>query len=550
MSMPTLLAASERYEALSRRLARLSVSRRALCAALVAAGVVSTAYLQGEATYDTLARLAAVEYGTHALFGVIALLGLVAVRAAAPARSLDKARSAELVLANEERSLFRTLRDPLTGLASRSMFLLRLRAFLSRADGRSWSVVLVDVDRFQDVNDRFGQAEGDRLLIEVGKRLSSAISGADCVARLNGDVFALLIAEADAGRPARTLARDVVAALARPFWMGSHELTISASAGVVEPGAAERDPADVLQHADAALRRARKAGRGQVGLFDPEQHEQRRTRLALEEELRRSIERGEIEAVYQPIISLVSGRIAGFEALARWRRGGELVSPDEFIPLAEESGLVSDLEVLVMRRAVRDLSDLQARFPLQKPLGMNLNLSIRHLNDPRLFSHMKQILRAARVAPGSLTLEVTESLLLDDEAATQKLLMGLRRLGFQLAIDDFGTGYSSLRYLDRLPLDLVKLDASFIRGMDTVPGRAAVAEAVATLAKRLSLEVVAEGVETSGQVARLRSLGYDKVQGYFFSKPVDARAAAQAVASEIQAFDASLAPVGAGTRLN
>jgi EAL domain-containing protein (putative c-di-GMP-specific phosphodiesterase class I) len=283
--------------------------------------------------------------------------------------------------------------------------------------------------------------------------------------------------------------------------------------------------------------RAKELGKARCEVFDARMHDLACSRLALEAELRRAVQRDAIDVAYQPIVSLTTGRTCGFEALARWKLDGRMISPAEFIPIAEEAGLIAPIELRIMQQALADLSVMQRRFQGEVPLTMNLNLSGRHLRDPRLVERFKDCLDSASVAPGSVRLEITESFLLEDDAHTAGILERLRELGFKLVIDDFGTGYSSLAYLHRLPIEYVKLDRSFVKEMESSERRATIVSAVVNLAKQLSLQTVAEGVETSAQVERLRRMGCDCVQGYFFSPAVDAKAAEAFVARERDVLD-------------
>jgi EAL domain-containing protein (putative c-di-GMP-specific phosphodiesterase class I) len=284
--------------------------------------------------------------------------------------------------------------------------------------------------------------------------------------------------------------------------------------------------------------RAKELGKGRHQLFDAQLRDAAKQRLSCEAELRRALTHGEIEVAYQPIVSLRTGRIVSFEALARWRRGVHWVPPVEFIPLAEETGLIVALERQVIHQALSQLAAWQQRFP-DAPLGISLNISGRHLSDPTLVVYLRDALGESPLAPGSVRLEITESWLLDDGAATQRVLGQLRELGLKLVIDDFGTGYSSLSYLHRLPIDGIKLDQSFVRDMQSSPERAEIVRTVVNLAGHLKLDVVAEGVENSSELSRLREYGCDLAQGYFFSRPVDRETAEALVAREVEVLDAT-----------
>jgi diguanylate cyclase (GGDEF)-like protein/PAS domain S-box-containing protein len=442
----------------------------------------------------------------------------------------------------EERLLHDALHDSLTGLPNRVLLLERLSRCLGQArrrGGQPFAVLFVDLDRFKNVNDSLGHATGDRLLIEVARKLELCVRPADTVARLGGDEFAILLDDVENCQVATSIADRVLASLSESVQLDGHDIVTTASIGITWGDPGYEKPDDLLRDADAAMYRAKALGKARYQLFDAQMHEQARARLDLETELRRAVEREEIEVHYQPIVSLATGRICGFEALARWTHDGRAVSPQEFIPLAEETGLIAGIDLGVMRKAFKQLAAWQNRFNLSEPLSVSVNLSGRHLLDPSVVERLSEVLAEAQPAPGTVRLEITESFLLADDPATIDLLERLRALGFKLVIDDFGTGYSSLSYLDRLPVDSVKLDRSFVHELETAADRAAIVRTVVALAKQLSLDVVAEGVETSAQLERLRQYGCDLAQGFFFSRPVDADSAAALVAREIDVLDAT-----------
>ena len=444
----------------------------------------------------------------------------------------------------EERLIHDALHDALTGLPNRAMLLDRLDRCLrhcQRRGGPGCAVLFVDLDRFKNVNDSLGHGVGDRLLIAVAQKLLLGVRPEDMVARLGGDEFAILLERLETRQAGIEIVNRLLASFAERVVVGEHELVTTASIGFVWGDGRYERPEDLLRDADAAMYRAKELGKARCEIFDSHMHDVARSRLSLEAELRRAVERGAIEVAYQPIVSLATGRTSGFEALARWTLDGRLVSPAEFIPIAEECELIAELEVCMMRQALGDLAAIQQRFP-GDGLGMNLNLSGRHLRDPRLIERLKDSLGRVSVVPGSVRLEITESVLLEDDACTTSILEELRELGFKLVIDDFGTGYSSLSYLHRLPIQGVKLDRSFVKEMESSERRATIVSAVVNLAKQLSLETVAEGVETSTQVERLRRMGLDFVQGYFFSPAVDAAAAEAFVAREIDVLGSASRP--------
>ncbi len=445
----------------------------------------------------------------------------------------------------EERLLHDALHDSLTGLPNRALLLERLGRCLSqtrRRGGAPCAVLFVDLDRFKNVNDSLGHAAGDRLLVDVARKLELCVRPSDTVARFGGDEFAILLEDLQSCAAATSIADRVLEMLAQGTLLEGQEIVSTASIGIVWGYAEYARAEDLLRDADAAMYRAKELGKARYEVFDAELRDQVRARLSCEAELRKAALRDEIAVQYQPIVSLSSGRICGFEALARWQRDGKLVPPAEFIPLAEETGLIADIECNVLRKACSDLARWQQMFASGSPLTMNVNLSARHLRESGMVESLRQVLAETAPAPGSLRLEITESFLLGNDEATSQLLRDLRELGCKLVIDDFGTGYSSLSYLHRLPIDGVKLDRSFVQGLDTAPDRAAIVSTVVMLARQLSLAVVAEGVETIAELDRLRRLGCDMAQGYFFARPLDASAAEAMVKREIDVFDATAKP--------
>jgi diguanylate cyclase (GGDEF)-like protein/PAS domain S-box-containing protein len=440
----------------------------------------------------------------------------------------------------EERMLHDALHDALTGLPNRALLLDRLQRCLVQCRRRGaapCAVLFVDLDRFKNVNDSLGHAIGDRLLVEVARRLGQCVRPADTVARLGGDEFAILLENLESRQAGLEIVDRLLASLSASMMIEEHELVTTASIGLVWGDALYENPEDLLRDADAAMYQAKERGKARYEIFDSRLHDLACTRLALEAHLRRAIENDAIEIAYQPIVSLATGRTCGFEALARWTLEGRSVSPSQFIPIAEESGLIGALERRVMQVALSNLAAWQKRFATSPPLTMNLNLSGRHLRDPKLIEELREGLAQSSVAPGSVRLEITETCLLDDDAVSMSVLDQLRELGIELVIDDFGTGYSSLSYLHRLPIHTVKLDRSFVRELESSEARATIVSAVVTLAKQLSLEIVAEGVETTGQIERLRRFGCHFVQGYFFSRPVAAKAAEAFVAREMDVLN-------------
>jgi len=418
------------------------------------------------------------------------------------------------------------LHDPLTGLPNRVLLLERLTHAATRARRHKdfrFAVLALDLDRFSIVNGSLGREPGDDLLVSVARRLESCVRSEDMVARVGSDEFTILLEslsdDADAGR----VAERIQCSLAEPVDVGGHEVFTSASIGLTLSSSGVESAAAMLQNADVALARAKRAGRARYEMFDPAMHARAVRRLKAETELHRAIERGEFEVYYQPMVTLATGRITELEALIRWRhpeRG--VVPPLEFIPLAEETGLIVPIGNWVLTEACRQLREWQRRFERTEPLSMSVNLSVRELAEPGLTTRVAAAVAESGIDPHTLKLEITESFAIDDAERTRTMLDALRGLGVRIYLDDFGTGYSSLGYLHRLPLDAIKIDRTFVTRMDTGAAHLQLVNTVRTLAHNIGVAAVAEGVETAAQLDTLRAMGCEYAQGYLFSKPVPA----------------------------
>ncbi len=412
------------------------------------------------------------------------------------------------------------LHDSLTGLPNRAHFRERLGGAV--AEGEAFAVLYLDFDHFKTVNDSFGHAVGDALLVALGGRLQGSLRPGDLAARLGGDEFAVLlagVADAEVVRAAERLMK----LFAEPFAVPGHLLPCTPSVGVVRVRGGGRgggSAADVMRDADIAMYRAKAQGRSRFVVFEDAMREGLQARLSLQTELRGAAARGELEVHYQPVVEAASGIVAGFEALVRWRhpRRG-LVPPAEFIPLAEETGLVIDIDRWVLGAAC---TQLRAWSALAPALTLNVNLSSRQFARPDLAPFVAGVLSRSGVEPGRLKLELTETMLVGHTPAVRKNLAALREIGVRLYIDDFGTGYSSLAYLQRFDADALKIDRSFVTRMLTHEGSAELVRTMVGMAHNLGMEVVAEGVESPAQLARLRALGCRYVQGFLFSRPVPA----------------------------
>jgi len=424
----------------------------------------------------------------------------------------------------QEHLLYSTLHDALTGLPNRSLFTERLRHAMRRAARHPddlFAVLFLDLDRFKDVNDNLGHFAGDELLRAVARRLEACIRPEDTVARLSGDEFAILLESitdiSDAGR----VAERIEEALSFPINLAGAEVRTSASMGIVTSSMAHDQPEQLLRSADMAMYRAKAAGRARYEMFDREMHSDSLARLQLETDLRRAVELSEFRLHYQPLVSLRTGRVTGFEALVRWEhpeRG--LAHPAEFIPVAEETGLIVPIGRWVLVEACRRMKEWQASHPREVPLTIGVNLSVRQFSQPDLLDQINHALDSTGLAPSALRLEITESAIIDKGPFAIAILSQIRELGVQVYLDDFGTGYSSLSYLHGLPIDAIKIDRTFVSSMDTDEKSLRLVRTILTLAEIVGVRAEAEGISTVEQLRELRYLNCEQGQGYLFSAPI------------------------------
>jgi diguanylate cyclase (GGDEF)-like protein/PAS domain S-box-containing protein len=419
----------------------------------------------------------------------------------------------------EEKLAFDAYHDHLTGLSNRTAFHEALTRALARArrHGRLNAVLFLDLDRFKLINDSLGHEVGDHLLIEVAARLRTCLRPEDVVSRFGGDEFAVLLEDVAGNDDAIQVADRIIDLLRQPLPVASREIFLTTSIGIAVVGDAVSEPGEVMREADQAMYRAKGAGGCRWELFDEELAPRIVERLELEAELWRAIERGELLVHYQPEVSLCSGEMLGVEALIRWshpERG--LLSPGSFIPLAEETDLVVAIDRFVLAESCRSARGWQASLG---PVIVSVNLSPRWLRRPSSVDEILEIVTTSGLDPMLLQIEVTERLALGDDGAVEALER-LRSTGLRVAVDDFGTGHSALGYLRRFPIDVIKLDRSFVERVDSVSPEAAIVQAVIALGHALDMHVTAEGVERAEQVERLRALGCDSARGYYFSVPV------------------------------
>jgi diguanylate cyclase (GGDEF)-like protein/PAS domain S-box-containing protein len=436
--------------------------------------------------------------------------------------------------------------DPLTGLPNRLLFIDRVGRLIKHKKRRKdhlFAVLFMDLDGFKMINDSMGHLIGDQLLLGVANRLEKCLRSTDTVARLGetftvarlgGDEFTVLLDDIKDPSDAKRAADRMMKALATPFILGGKEVFTSVSIGIALSNSAYEQPEEILRDADTAMYRAKSLGKARYEVFDADMRASVMARLQLETDLRRALERGEFRNFYQPIVTLVSGEIAGFEALLRWQhptRG--LLGPIEFIPVAEETGLIRELGWWNLREACRQISEWRAGLIAHRHLTISVNLSAKQFLQPNLVEDIKKLLRELDLSPEALKLEITESTVMADPSGAVEMLQQIKSLGIRLAIDDFGTGYSSLSYLHRFPLDTLKIDRSFISGMGDEGEGMEIARTILPMANNLRLDVVAEGVETVQQVAMLKKLECKYGQGFYFSRPLSAEGTTALLAGDL-----------------
>jgi PAS domain S-box-containing protein len=473
-------------------------------------------------------------------------------------RVVERVRAAELLLHD-------AFHDPLTALPNRALFLDRLARSIVRAERHSdynFGVLFIDIDRFKIVNDSLGHPAGDDLLIQVSQRILRSLRLEDLVsrpatipspqwkpkddtlARLGGDEFTVLLDDIRDPSDAIRVAERIQSSFAEPFVICGQDVFTTASIGIIA-NSAHATAVDVLRDADTAMYRAKLHGGARCEVFDQAMHEHSVNRLNLETDLRRALERNEFRVYYQPIIALRTGNISGFEALLRWQRPEKgLVSPAEFIGVAEETGLIVSIGKWVLRTACEQARQWHLENPQEPPLTMNVNISARQFTQDDLVTQVEKILRESEVTPTAIKLEITESVTMGDAERTIKVVNELKKLGLGFSIDDFGTGYSSLSYLGRFPMDTLKIDRSFVSNLKSNPENREIIRTIIGLARNLGMDVVAEGTETAEEISYLKTLDCEFVQGYFFSKPVDSIAAQALLRENLSlAHHQSTAPV-------
>ncbi|GAB1691367.1 putative bifunctional diguanylate cyclase/phosphodiesterase [Krasilnikovia sp. M28-CT-15] len=437
----------------------------------------------------------------------------------------------------EEELTRQAFRDSLTGLANRALFRDRLEHAVARArrGGEHVTLLLIDLDNFKMVNDTLGHSAGDELLITVAERLTAQVRPADTLARLGGDEFALLVEGVDE-REAVALAERVLAIVREPVHLAARDVVCTMSIGIATaaPSDGTADTEELLRDADLAMYASKRNGRDRYAVFDPAMYADVLREARVRAELERAVAEEQFFVLYQPIVDMPSGRPTGVEALVRWRHPTDgVLGPDTFIPYAEESGLIVPLGRWVLQQACNQLAQWRRELPSARHLHMSVNLSARQFQNPKLVEEVAGAVSRSGIEPSCLVLEITETTLLKDSEVVLEALHGLRRLGVRVAVDDFGSGYSSLGYLKRFPVDILKIDRSFVQGDQEDADAATLTEAVIGIGRALRLQTVAEGVETSAQWTTLRELGCDLGQGFYFARPAEADVIARLLAGDM-----------------
>ncbi len=454
-------------------------------------------------------------------------------------RDITQRKRAEELLAHN------AFHDTLTTLPNRALFVDRLDHALTLAKRHSdykFAVFIIDVDEFKVFNDSLGHAKGDQLLIEISKRLTTSLRGIDTIsrsnltkrfdapkpddtlARLGGDEFTVLLDDIRNPSDAIRVAQRIQEKWDAPFVINGEEVVVTISIGIALSDVAYSSADDLLRDAEIAMYRAKQSGKGSFEIFDPNKHASAFQRLQLETDIRKGLELGEFKVFYQPIVSLQNGRIVGFEALSRWQRDSKIIPPNDFITVADESGLILPMNRQLMQDAARQLKTWHEQFPSDPPLYMSVNITSKQFAQSSLGPEIAQILEKAGLEPEHFQLEITETITMNDPIHALTLLTQLRELGFRIGIDDFGTGYSSLGRLKGFPADSLKIDRSFVSKMGADAESEEIVKLIVTLGHTLGMKVVGEGTETEDDVNRLKAMGCEMAQGYFFSKPVDDQA--------------------------
>jgi diguanylate cyclase (GGDEF)-like protein/PAS domain S-box-containing protein len=420
----------------------------------------------------------------------------------------------------------RKVYNPLTGMPNRILLMDRLERALKRIQRQqasAFAVIALDVDGLKMINDSLGYIVADQLLAQVSRRIQGCLSSQDTVAHCGTDDFVLLLEDIKNARNATIAAARVLREMEQPFQVDGETVYVTAAAGITLGTKDYTRPEELLRDASTAVHRAKASGKGRCEIFDRDMRAAAVARLKLESDFRKAFEQQEFRVHYQPIVCLKTGRLAGFEALVRWQRPGEMVYPNDFIGLAESSDLIVPLENFVLRTSCAQVAHWQSAQAPEDQLTLNVNLSAKHYSDPNLVKELKEILRSTGFDPKNLCLEITESVLMENTETIAETLSGIQDLNVQVHMDDFGTGYSSLSYLHRFPIDMLKIDRSFVGNLGMSEETWKIVQAILHLARNLEMDVIAEGIENLMQMRMLQSLGCQYGQGYYFSKPLDPR---------------------------
>jgi diguanylate cyclase (GGDEF)-like protein/PAS domain S-box-containing protein len=427
---------------------------------------------------------------------------------------------------SEEKLRHDAFHDPLTGLPNRALFADHVKLTIARAKRapqRHFAILFCDLDRFKVINDSLGHMVGDQLLAEVARRLEKCLREGDTVARVGGDEFTILLEDLESEAEAEDVANRIQQEVSAPILLDGREVYTTMSIGLVTGNGDSRDPEDLLRDADTAMYRAKSLGKARHVIFDQTMHASAINLLQIETDLRKALDKSQFFLQYQPIVSLDDFRVCGFEALIRWHhpeRG--LISPLDFIPIAEDTGQILAIGEWALNEACRQMHRWETAYPVAAPLFISVNLSCKQFNHPLLIEQVADVIKRTRISPRRLKLEITESAVMDNIDSATSMLRQLRDIGVQLAIDDFGTGYSSLSYLHKFPIDTLKIDRSFVTRMAENPENIEIVRTVILLAQVLGMDVIAEGVETKEQLKILRDLKCEYGQGYYFSRPATA----------------------------
>lgn len=431
---------------------------------------------------------------------------------------------------NEEQMVYDALHDTLTSIPNRTLLLDRIRQSLvrrKRYPKTSFAIIFIDLDRFRLVNESLGHIHGDELLQLISARLKETIPIGDTVARLGGDEFSILLQDIDSVRDVEVIAKDIQNSFSKPFFLGDREVFASASMGIAHSDNDYKTPEEILRDSELAMYRAKRDGKSQSIVFQPQFRQSSLSPIDLDTDLRRALDRDEMELHYQPIISMRDRTISGFEALLRWsHRSRGVISPNEFIPLAEETGLIYDLGQWVLGKACKQIAAWNKSKKKEDQLEISINLSSRQFSDPNLVEGIVENIEKSGFDAEFLKIEITESALMQNAQRSVSMLNQLKDLNIKVCVDDFGTGYSSLSYLHTFPIDTLKIDRSFVHDMSRNFRNMEIIRTIIMLAHNLKLDVIAEGVETGEQDAQLSALGCQFAQGFYFSRPINSSDAA------------------------